>query len=482
MTITARLRSPWESMDLGFALARTWLGRLWLCWWLAAAPVALLSLPVLHQRPDLWLLLLWWCKPAFEAVTLFWLSRAVFGEQPGLGATARSLPQALPPRLWPQLLWRRIGMGRSFSMPVTLLEAPRGIARRQRLRVLGTGAASWLTLVCVHLEAILWLSGVLLLAFLVPAGLPAPDLQAAFTETGSAPYWAANLLVVLAMSVVAPFYVAAGFALYLGRRTELEAWDLELAFRRRHAAPRGPRARAIAAAMLLTAMLLPGTGAAAAMTPAEAKARIEAILAQPDFGGTREERVWVYVGDDSAASADDDDGSALPVWLIQALATGVKWALVIAAGGALIVLMLHLLREFGGPRRRRRRPTSTGLREPVARTSLPAEPLPADVPAAVHQLLATGDVRGALGLLYRAQVARLRALGLELPDSATESECLRAARAGARAQALTRLERIVALWQAVAYGHQPVNTDSVAALARPNDRASDSAAADDGHG
>lgn len=478
MTISARPRSPWESMDLGFALARTWLGRLWLCWWLAAAPVALLSLPVLHQRPDLWLLLLWWCKPAFEAVTLFWLSRAVFGEQPGLGATARSLPQALPPRLWPQLLWRRIGMGRSFSMPVTLLEAPRGAARRQRLQVLGTGAAGWLTLVCVHLEAILWLSGVLLLAFLVPAGLPAPDLQAAFTETGSAPYWAANLLVVLAMSVVAPFYVAAGFALYLGRRTELEAWDLELAFRRRHAAPRGPRARAIAAAMLLTALLLPGTGAAAAMTPAEAKARIEAILAQPDFGGTREERVWVYVGDDSASSADDDGATALPAWLIQGLATLAKWVLVIATAWALIVLTLHLLREFGGPRRRGRRPTSTGPPGPVAQTSAPAEPLPANVPAAVHELLAARDVRGALGLLYRAQVAQLRARGLELADSATESECLRAARARTEPQALTRLERTVRLWQAVAYGHQPVDTDSVAALTR----ASDSASADDGHG
>ena len=479
MTITARPRSPWESMDLGFALARAWLGRLWLCWWLAAAPVALLSLPVLHQRPDLWLLLLWWCKPAFEAVTLFWLSRAVFGEQPGLGATARSLPQALPPRLWPQLLWRRIGMGRTFSMPVTLLEAPRGAARRQRLQVLGTGAAGWLTLVCVHLEAILWLSGVLLLAFVVPAGLPAPDLQAAFTETGSAPYWAANLLVVLAMSVVAPFYVAAGFALYLGRRTELEAWDLELAFRRRHAAPRGPRARAIAAAMLLTALLLlPGTGAAAAMTPAEAKARIEAVLAQPDFGGTREERVWVYVGADSDASADDDDASTLPVWLIQTLATGVKWALVITAGGALMVLARYLLREFGGPRRRRRRPSSTQPREPVARTALPAEPLPADVPGAAQARLAAGDVRGALGLLYREQVARLRGLGLELADSATEAECLRAARAGAQAQALIRLERIVALWQAVAYGHQPVDPGSVAALAQ----ASDSAPADGAHG
>jgi hypothetical protein len=29
-----------------------------------------------------------------------------------------------------------------------------------------------------------------------------------------------------------PFYVAGGFALYLNRRAELEAWDIEQEFRR----------------------------------------------------------------------------------------------------------------------------------------------------------------------------------------------------------------------------------------------------------
>jgi len=29
-----------------------------------------------------------------------------------------------------------------------------------------------------------------------------------------------------------PFYVASGFAIYLGRRAELEAWDIEQEFRR----------------------------------------------------------------------------------------------------------------------------------------------------------------------------------------------------------------------------------------------------------
>ena len=36
----------------------------------------------------------------------------------------------------------------------------------------------------------------------------------------------------LAVGLLEPFYVAAGFAMYLNRRVELEAWDIEQEFRR----------------------------------------------------------------------------------------------------------------------------------------------------------------------------------------------------------------------------------------------------------
>ena len=40
-----------------------------------------------------------------------------------------------------------------------------------------------------------------------------------------------NLLYALVLVVWEPVYVACGFTLYLNRRTELEAWDIELVFR-----------------------------------------------------------------------------------------------------------------------------------------------------------------------------------------------------------------------------------------------------------
>ncbi|WP_058557707.1 DUF4129 domain-containing protein [Thiohalocapsa sp. ML1] len=468
-----RPRTPWESIDLGFALARTWFVPLWLCWWLTAAPVALLALVPLHGSSDLWLLLLWWLKPAFEALPLYWLSRAMFGERLAPRAAARRLPRALPTRLWPQLAWRRFGLARSFTMPVTLLEAPRGGARRERLRVLGTGAAGWLTVICVHLEGVLWLSALLALAFLLPEGMPRLDLGEALLESGSPADWTGALLVLLAMSVMAPFYVAAGFALYLGRRTTLEAWDLELAFRRaadrRTARPGAPVSALLVVLALSATVMAPGeSGAAEPPTAAEARALIAEVLADPDFGSTRERSVWVFVGEaaDAADAADDRaDGAAwLPTWLIESIALLLKWVVLIGAAILLALLLLRLVRELRLPGWRRGAPKPGGQAATGVPVGAEPAPLPLDIPAEVLRLLAAGDARGALSLLYRSQIVRLRTAGLDLPDSATEAECLNAAAAAAPAAQVDWLRRLVALWQAVAYGHRDADPRAVQAL------------------
>jgi hypothetical protein len=42
----------------------------------------------------------------------------------------------------------------------------------------------------------------------------------------------ASIAYAVAVAFLEPFYVAAGFGLYLNRRVELEAWDIEQEFRR----------------------------------------------------------------------------------------------------------------------------------------------------------------------------------------------------------------------------------------------------------
>ena len=75
--------------------------------------------------------------------------------------------------------------------------------------------------------------GALSLAFwFAPAG-QSPDLIDLVNGETSEFFRVATILAYsLVVIFLEPFYVAAGFGVYLSRRAELEAWDLEQEFRR----------------------------------------------------------------------------------------------------------------------------------------------------------------------------------------------------------------------------------------------------------
>lgn len=98
------------------------------------------------------------------------------------------------------------------------------------------GGATWLTVVGVHLEMALWAGFAMLLYLLIPAQNEIDwNWQSLLDPEAGEWLWLehlSNLLYVLVLVVWEPIYVACGFTLYLNRRTELEAWDIELVFRR----------------------------------------------------------------------------------------------------------------------------------------------------------------------------------------------------------------------------------------------------------
>jgi len=85
---------------------------------------------------------------------------------------------------------------RSFQLPLIQLEALKGRAHRKRWRLVrgigGTGA--WLTLICVHFDAILWLSAIILMLFLVPDEPPLLDPGSTLLEIDSGAYWVGAVL------------------------------------------------------------------------------------------------------------------------------------------------------------------------------------------------------------------------------------------------------------------------------------------------
>ena len=168
----------------------------------------------------------------------------------------KAFPALLKPQLLASLTWRRLSLTRSFDLPVQQLEGLAGAQRQQRLVTLGqnyTRAPTWLTIIGLHIEMALWLGLVTLLYLLIPAQLQTDWSWAKLIAVSQSDWlWAehlSNLLYVLVLVIWEPIYVACGFTLYLNRRTVLEAWDLELAFR--NLAQRKNNALVILCALLL---------------------------------------------------------------------------------------------------------------------------------------------------------------------------------------------------------------------------------------
>ena len=174
-------------------------------------------------------------KPWLDRTILFVLSRAAFGQS----TTLRHLWQARRHVWWSQLLvtwtWRRLSPWRSFTQPVYQLEglSLRSIRRRvKQIRRRKSGTALVMTAAFATAETCLVVTVVSLLVWFAPAET-APDLTVLLFDPSSVFFEAAFAIAyAIVIAFLEPFYVAAGFAMYLNRRAELEAWDVEQELRR----------------------------------------------------------------------------------------------------------------------------------------------------------------------------------------------------------------------------------------------------------
>jgi hypothetical protein len=101
----------------------------------------------------------------------------------------------------------------------------------------------------------------------------------------------------------------------------------------------------------------------------------------------------------------------------------------------------------------------------VAGHDISPESLPADPAAEARRLWAQGRRAEALGLLYRASLARLvEHDGLQLRESDTERDCLLAAEAGVAPERAGLFRRLTLAWQQAAYAHRPPGDETAEAL------------------
>jgi hypothetical protein len=268
LTVELRPRSSWEAMELGTALVRRHAAAIWVPWLIVTGTVFALLNVAAWAIGHVWLawLLMWWLRPVFDRIPMYVLSRAVFGTVPRVADTLRAqLRWGWKPMLG-HLTWRRFSPMRAAMLPVDLLEGADPSRLGERRRVIGGGVAGpavLLTVACLHFLLALQISLVLLVVMFIPNELLAEVAREVWAalETDP-PTWALialNAADWLAVAFIEPFFVGAGFGLYLNRRTQLEAWDLEIAFRRMRRRLEALGASAFAVALLAMALLLPAS-------------------------------------------------------------------------------------------------------------------------------------------------------------------------------------------------------------------------------
>jgi hypothetical protein len=234
MTLTLRPRAIWEGCDLGIRLLQSNFRSAYACYLMVALPLFALCLATYDMAAWLPVTLIWWSKPWLDRTLLFVLSRALFG----VVTTPPDVWEAQRDVWWAQWLatvtLRRLSASRSFTQPVRQLEGLTGAARATRVRQLAArhrGVARAMTQAFAAAELALVLSIVSLELWLAPKHA---DLSWTSLLTGVAKPQtiALTLGYAAAVAFIEPFYVAAGFGMYLNRRVELEAWDIEQEFRR----------------------------------------------------------------------------------------------------------------------------------------------------------------------------------------------------------------------------------------------------------
>jgi Domain of unknown function (DUF4129) len=461
LAVNLRTRTPWEASDLGLVMLRQWWRPTLAVWLVIYVPCALLLTTAFHDRPWIAFVALWWLKPLFDRFVLHVLSRAVFGELPSVASTFRAWRDILSVGLWMDLTFHRIGMRRSFYLPIKQLEGMTAKARTARMGVLGrrVGAhALAITIACLHFEVIAAIGIETFVAYMLPDDPGHTEFNFFAWLAGAADGKLIEpldiLYYALAVSLIEPLYVAQGFGLYLTRRTHLEGWDLELGLRRI-----ANRLGGIAAALLLVALvtMLPVRESIAEDTTLhDAKTKINEILAAPAFEDHREVTEWRWRGAKPEQTKPREPWKIPFLDTLAALLRSVAW--LVAA--AIVIAVLWYGRRFVQPPGAGRRPRHQPIESAFSLDVRP-DSLPPDVPKAARDLINQHRFAEALSLLYRGALSVLIfRFQVTVAPGDTERECAAAARAALPTGGANMFEELVRAWQQCAYAeHLPAKQE-----------------------
>lgn len=488
LALVLRPRNAWEAVDLGMRMAASW-------WKIVYSPTVVFTLPLAvlligisftdYRFGFLGPFIFWWLKPMYDRVALYVLGQRVFGDSPTVKQTLRAMPG-----LWRHsnllrgLTWARLSPWRSLLMSVDLLEGLKGQEARLRRRVLFQrvgGTAVWLTVGLSFLESVLAFGLLLgsLVAFVPPKIIESFEWQDFVMGNASATMERCiNISYAFVVMFISPIYTAAGFSLYLKRRSDLEAWDVEIQLRRLANAHQVDKTSTStttkAAAKVLTILLCASVfmsgihGSAQAQTVDtnrekdvdQAQTKLDKVLSNPVFGGMKKQTTRQFVNKAGKKKSSDMD-LGLFAKIVMTIAQIIRFAGWIILAVLIVLLLRLIIRNFSDWER-----TSKKFIPPaeIAGLDIRPESLPKDIPATVQRLIEAGKHREALSLLLRGALSVLaHQYHIPFTRGDTEKECLVRVKKDAPVMA-DYFSSLVAAWCSLAYAHLTVNVSTIQQL------------------
>jgi len=499
ITANIRLRSSWEAIDLGFSMVQTW--------WKSIYPAliifnllflipAFIFVPVEYYFTIV--LFFWWVKPYSHRLILHILSQKLFNNDLSTIQALRDLPALLRHSSLGALTFRRFSFSRGFNLPIWQLEQLKGKERAKRQSVL-LGAvhseAIWLTLGLAFIEIILSLSVIGLFVLFIPADYLEPVLKNIFNpKLGSIETWMTltlSIIFIIVTIIIEPFYIGASFALYINRRTQLEAWDIELAFRNIAKRLKAVAQKTLSIVAIITlsismVFILPADSVYAEVSEesaslrdtsevdylygsrllaGDAKVIIADIINSKDLKGEKTQTEWKLKSLNDPDELDPETAGAIqeflkPIALI--FATIIEYALWILLLIALIVLYLtrdkwmYLLSSEADDEEEYQAP------DILFGMDIRKESLPADIAKEARHLWQQQQTRESLSLLYRGALAQLvNQEKILLEASHTEGDILKLSAKSLNQNKQQYLNQLTTAWQLIAYAHRTPNDDAM---------------------
>lgn len=502
MAIKTRLRTPWQAIDLGLSLARTW----WLplhTLWLAPAAVLLLVLNlVIPTQPGIAIFIVWWLKPFWDRLPLYFASRALFNDAPTIKTCLKQTVSIYKKDCLPWLLWRRFSLVRSFVMPVTLLEGQKGSSRARRIQTLQndhTSAPFWLTIVLLHFEQLFPLALLTLIYLFIPEWEHVDfGWYWEYYNQNLWAQWAGSWLALFSMSLMAPLYTMGGFMAYINRRIALEGWDIEIRFRAM-ANRLKPSATAFSLALVIFLAPLVTFENAEAQEPTEYPEQLEPTPLPPrnfQQQQVREEILKVVSGPEffqtktvtSWRLKENENSDEPPSWLKSLLRWllnqefedkeessnewnlgGIAGLLKLALIALVLFLVLYLIYRLALSSEYLRLKILSKKREQLEKPDVifglevTPESIPDNVGEQALALLNQGKIREALGLLYRASLSHfIHTVELPLFKAQTELECANTVETTNNNPSQNLFfKNLTFMWLQIAYAHRQPNVEAI---------------------